>query len=174
MSKQYCWNDREILKYSEKKTSPIANLSTTDPTWTGLGSNPGLLGEWPGTNHLCHGIILNWDLCSGKLVIDYVNYGMAFSTRRVPFYSSSSHSQAQSLWAAGIIWKRVHFIWLYYQCLDLTNKIAVCPSYVGLFVICVYIVLQCIRGVSGPTTVWHSDDHLCRPEKQGTHFLETL
>jgi hypothetical protein len=135
----------EVLR---EKTCPIANLSTIDPTWTGLGSNHGLLGEWPGTNYLCHGVILNWDLCSGKLVIDHVSYGVAFSTRRVPFHSSANHSWAQSLWAAGIIWKRAHFIGLYCQCLDLTNKIAVCPSYVGLCIICVHcpaVHQRCVR-----------------------------
>ena len=130
---------RKYWSTQRKKTCPFANLSTTDPTWTGLGSNPGgLRVEWPGTNHLCHGMILNWDLHSGKLVIDHVSYGMAFSTRRVPFHSSASHSWAQSLWAAAIIWKWVHFIGLYYQRIDLSNKISLCPSCVGLFIICVH------------------------------------
>jgi hypothetical protein len=30
-------------------------LSTTNPTWTDPGSNPGLRGERPATNHLIHG-----------------------------------------------------------------------------------------------------------------------
>ena len=135
----------EVLR---EKTCPIGNSFTTDPTWTGLGAKPVLLDEWLGTNHLCHGMILNWDLCSGKLVIDHVSYGMAFSTRRVPFYSSASHSLAHSLWASGIIWKWVHFIGLYYQRLDLTNKFAVCLSYVGLFIICVHcptVHQRCVR-----------------------------
>jgi hypothetical protein len=30
-------------------------LSTTNPTWTGPGSNPGLRSERPATNRLSHG-----------------------------------------------------------------------------------------------------------------------
>jgi hypothetical protein len=37
------------------KTCPSATLSTTNPTWTDPGSNPGLRGEWPATNRLSHG-----------------------------------------------------------------------------------------------------------------------
>jgi hypothetical protein len=32
-----------------------ATLSTTNPTWTDLKSNPGLSGESPATNRLSHG-----------------------------------------------------------------------------------------------------------------------
>jgi hypothetical protein len=37
------------------KTRPIATLSTTNPTWTDPGSNPGLRGKRPATNRLSHG-----------------------------------------------------------------------------------------------------------------------
>jgi hypothetical protein len=34
------------------KTCPNATLSTTNPTWTDPGTNPGLCGERPATNYL--------------------------------------------------------------------------------------------------------------------------
>jgi hypothetical protein len=37
------------------KTCPSATLSTTNTTWTDLGSNPGLRGGRPATNRLSHG-----------------------------------------------------------------------------------------------------------------------
>jgi hypothetical protein len=37
------------------KTCPSVTLSTTNPTWTDPGSNPGLRGERPATNRLSHG-----------------------------------------------------------------------------------------------------------------------
>jgi hypothetical protein len=37
------------------KTCPSATLSTTNPTWTDRGSNPGLRGERPASNRLSHG-----------------------------------------------------------------------------------------------------------------------
>jgi hypothetical protein len=37
------------------KTSPSAALSTTNPTWTDPGSNPGFRGGKPATNRLSHG-----------------------------------------------------------------------------------------------------------------------
>jgi hypothetical protein len=50
------WNENwEVkLKYSEK-TCPSATLSTTNPTWPDLGSNPGCHGGKPATNHLSYG-----------------------------------------------------------------------------------------------------------------------
>jgi hypothetical protein len=38
-----------------RKTCPSATLSTTNPTWTDPGSNPGLCGERSETNRLSHG-----------------------------------------------------------------------------------------------------------------------
>jgi hypothetical protein len=40
------------------KTCPNATLSTTNLTWTDLGSNPGLRGESPATNRVSHGTAL--------------------------------------------------------------------------------------------------------------------
>jgi hypothetical protein len=40
------------------KTCPSATLSTTNPTWTDLGSNPGLRGRRPAANHMSHGTAL--------------------------------------------------------------------------------------------------------------------
>jgi hypothetical protein len=40
------------------KTCSRATLSTTNPTLTDPGSNPGLLGERPATNRLSHGTAL--------------------------------------------------------------------------------------------------------------------
>jgi hypothetical protein len=37
------------------KTFRNATLSATNPTWTDMGSNPGLRGERPSTNRLSHG-----------------------------------------------------------------------------------------------------------------------
>jgi hypothetical protein len=50
------WNEnwQEKLKYSEK-TCPSANLSTTNPTWHNLGSNPGRCGGKPATNRQRYG-----------------------------------------------------------------------------------------------------------------------
>jgi hypothetical protein len=39
----------------EGGTSPSATLSTTDPTWTDLASNPGLRVGSPATNRLSRG-----------------------------------------------------------------------------------------------------------------------
>jgi hypothetical protein len=53
---EHRWNEtgRGKQKYWGK-TCPSATLSTTNLTWTDLGSNPGLRGERPATNRLSHG-----------------------------------------------------------------------------------------------------------------------
>jgi hypothetical protein len=53
------WNEnwQRKPKYSEK-TYPIATLSTTNPTWPDLGSNPGRRGGKPATNRLSYGTAL--------------------------------------------------------------------------------------------------------------------
>jgi hypothetical protein len=50
------WNEdwQEKPKYSEK-TCPSATLSTTNPTWPDLGSNPDRRGGKPATNRLSYG-----------------------------------------------------------------------------------------------------------------------
>jgi hypothetical protein len=50
------WNEdwQGKPKYSEK-TRPSATLSTTNPTWPDVGSNPGRRGGKPATNRLSYG-----------------------------------------------------------------------------------------------------------------------
>jgi hypothetical protein len=43
---------------TRKQTYTIAILPTTNLTWIGLGSNPGLRGDGPVTNHLNQGTAL--------------------------------------------------------------------------------------------------------------------
>jgi hypothetical protein len=56
---EHQWNeiDRGKPKYSGGggEICPSTILSTTNPTWTDPGSNPGLRGERPATNRLSHG-----------------------------------------------------------------------------------------------------------------------
>jgi len=40
------------IRCTRRKTCPIDTMSTTNPTWTGLGSNPGLGGDRPATDRL--------------------------------------------------------------------------------------------------------------------------
>jgi hypothetical protein len=40
-----------------EETVPVT-LSTTNPTWTVPGANPGLSGERPATNRLTHGMAI--------------------------------------------------------------------------------------------------------------------
>jgi hypothetical protein len=40
---------------TRRKTCPSATFSTTNPTWTDPGSNPGLGGGRPAANRLSHG-----------------------------------------------------------------------------------------------------------------------
>jgi hypothetical protein len=131
-----------------KKTCPIASLSTTDTTWAGLGSNPGLHGKLSGTNHLCRGMTLNWDLHSGKLVIDHVSYGMAFSTRRVPSYSSCQSQPSTASLSSRYNLKMGAFHWAILSVFrsDKQN----CFVSIIIHYLFVYIALQYIRGVSGP------------------------
>jgi len=41
---------------TQTKPFPTATLSTTNNTWTGVQSNPGLHGVWPTTNSLSQGV----------------------------------------------------------------------------------------------------------------------
>jgi hypothetical protein len=54
------WNDdwQGKPKYSEK-ICPSATLSTTNPTWPDLGSNPGRRGGKPATNSLSYGTAIS-------------------------------------------------------------------------------------------------------------------
>ena len=49
------WNWQGKTEILGGKTCPSATLSTTNPTWTDPGSNPGPRGERPATNRLNHG-----------------------------------------------------------------------------------------------------------------------
>jgi hypothetical protein len=53
-SNQWNANWKEKPKYSEK-TCPSATLSTTNPTWSDRGSNPGRRGGKPATHRLSYG-----------------------------------------------------------------------------------------------------------------------
>jgi hypothetical protein len=59
---EHQWNEFDRGKpTTRRKTCPSATLSTTNLTWTDLGSNPGLRGERPATNRLSHGtVIVTW------------------------------------------------------------------------------------------------------------------
>jgi hypothetical protein len=51
------WELAKKMNYLEK-TCPSATLSTTNPTWPDLGSNPGRRGGKPATNRLSYGTAL--------------------------------------------------------------------------------------------------------------------
>jgi hypothetical protein len=54
---EHRWNkiDRGKPEVLRRKTFPSATLSTTNPTWTDPGLNPGLRGERSATDRLSHG-----------------------------------------------------------------------------------------------------------------------
>jgi hypothetical protein len=54
---EHRWNEI-YMRSTRGKTCSSATLSTTKPTWTDPGSNPGLCGERPATNRLSHGTVL--------------------------------------------------------------------------------------------------------------------
>jgi hypothetical protein len=51
------WNWQGRTEVLGGKTCPTSTLPTTNPTWSDLGSNPGLRGERPATNRLSHGTV---------------------------------------------------------------------------------------------------------------------
>jgi hypothetical protein len=52
---EYRWDETDRENQSIRgRTCPSATLSTTNPTLTDPGSNPGLRGERPATNRLSH------------------------------------------------------------------------------------------------------------------------
>jgi hypothetical protein len=77
---EHRWNeiDRGKRMYFGKKTFTIATLSIANPTWTDVGSNPGLRGERPTTNRLSHGsafatcIVSGW--CSVGVYLGFVTW----------------------------------------------------------------------------------------------------
>jgi hypothetical protein len=53
---EHQWNEIDRGKpTTRRKICPSATLSTTNPTWTDPGSNPGLRSGRPATNRLSHG-----------------------------------------------------------------------------------------------------------------------
>jgi hypothetical protein len=54
------------------KTCPSATLSTTNPTWTDPGSEPGLRGERPATNRLSHGKALSTLIYLSQIYVSVV------------------------------------------------------------------------------------------------------
>jgi hypothetical protein len=59
------WNDIDRKNQrTRRKTCPSATLSTTNPTWSDLATNPGLRGERLVTNCMSNGTALNYTLIS--------------------------------------------------------------------------------------------------------------
>jgi hypothetical protein len=56
------WNWQGETEVLGERPVPVRLLSTTNPTWTDLGSNRGLRGGRPATNRLSHGTALSWPL----------------------------------------------------------------------------------------------------------------
>jgi hypothetical protein len=52
---EHPWNEIDRGKPKNSGGKPSATLSTTNPTWTDPGSNPGLRGGRPAANRLSHG-----------------------------------------------------------------------------------------------------------------------
>jgi hypothetical protein len=65
----------EENRRTRRKTCLTATLSTTNPTWTDLGANPGLHGGRPPTNRLSHGTAtgkVTWKCCTVGWIAYYV------------------------------------------------------------------------------------------------------
>jgi hypothetical protein len=70
---EHQWNEIQRGKRTtRRKTCPNATLSTTNPTWTDPGSNPGLRSGRPATDRLSHGTAIplhvnyvgSWSWCT--------------------------------------------------------------------------------------------------------------
>jgi hypothetical protein len=66
---------------TQRKTCPIDTMPTTNPTWTGLRSNPGLGGDRPATDSL--------SLMSGVYYISGFNPYRAVNTFRLSYRNQS-------------------------------------------------------------------------------------
>jgi hypothetical protein len=76
------------------KTCPSATLSTTNPTWTDPGSNPGLRGGRSAANRLSHGI-------------NFRSRGMA-SFEHVVLFSITNHRSISFCWhSVSECWNRI-------------------------------------------------------------------
>jgi hypothetical protein len=83
MEHQWDESDREEPT-TRRKTCPSATLSTKNPTWSDLGSNPGLRGERPATNRLSHGTAYYSDILCGVTSLGWIWN----SLNAINFYSS--------------------------------------------------------------------------------------
>jgi hypothetical protein len=72
------------------KTCPSATLSTINPTWTDLGSKPGLRGERPATNHLSHGTAITCRL--NRKCCMHVIYKFPYANLIVDIHTTDSIS----------------------------------------------------------------------------------
>jgi hypothetical protein len=68
---------------TRRETCLSATLSTINPTWTNLGSNPGLRGERPATNRLSHGkALINYCVNTDYSRVKFCVYNLRISRRR--------------------------------------------------------------------------------------------
>ena len=91
--KEHQWNEIDRGKpTTRRKTRPSATLSTTNPTWTDPGSNPGLRSGRPATNRLSHGT---------------ARPGLLFEARPspIPQDHSLNNSSTASLVEVGLKWQ---------------------------------------------------------------------
>jgi hypothetical protein len=104
-------------KHSEN-TCPSATLSTTNPTWPDLGSNPGRRGGKPSTNRLSYGMAVlrlstGWNNVSettGETVTMKFNLKWALITVQDDLRFNLKHfipTEWGNLWTAGPIKSRV-------------------------------------------------------------------
>jgi hypothetical protein len=62
---EWNWQGKTEVLGGGGGTCPTATLSTTNPTWTDPGSNPGLRGGRPAANRLSHGTAFECALVDG-------------------------------------------------------------------------------------------------------------
>jgi hypothetical protein len=94
MNMEQWWNDifageTEVLG----ENLPSATLSTTNPTWIDLGTNPGLRGERPATNRLSHGTALFLKLLNAIAEKQFCLTSIFYSTAQIGF-SMLQHTQS--------------------------------------------------------------------------------
>jgi hypothetical protein len=99
------------------KTCPSAALSTTNPTWTDPGSNPGLRGERPATNRLSHGTDcvsrLKGPIQVRDICVIFRNI-LGFNRRN---FVHSAISQAGGGPSVGLPWLNIQYTGSYPPCL---------------------------------------------------------
>jgi hypothetical protein len=82
---------------TRRKTCPSATLSTTNPTWTDPGSNPGLRGEKPATNRLSHGTALMTGLSSSSFMTNANSSDKFCDELRTELYGHTSLPSVSAL-----------------------------------------------------------------------------